>query len=85
MEVQLSLLVTVLLGLYFSLLQALEYICAGFAISDGIYGRTFYVATGFHGLHVLIGTMFIAVIYYRNFNYHFRVAHHFGFEARAWY
>ena len=85
MEAQLSLLVTVILGIYFSLLQALEYMSARFTISDGIYGRTFYVATGFHGLHVFIGTLFIAVIYYRNSKFHFRRHHHFGFEASAWY
>ena len=50
---------TVILGIYFSILQAYEYIEAPFAISDSVYGATFYVATGFHGLHVIIGTTFL--------------------------
>ena len=83
MECQLSLVLTVVLGLYFTSLQILEYERAGFTLSDGIYGSTFYVATGFHGLHVFIGTLFIAVMTYRNSCYHFRRGHHFGMEARA--
>ena len=85
LESQLSISVTVVLGFYFSYLQVLEYKCAAFSLSDGIYGRTFYVTTGFHGLHVLIGTLFIAVMAYRNLYHHFRCGHHFGFEASAWY
>nr|AKS04194.1 cytochrome c oxidase subunit 3 [Parasagitta elegans] len=85
LEAQLSLLTTVVLGFYFSLLQAMEYMLAGFSLSDGIYGSTFYLATGFHGLHVLIGTLFISVMAYRNLYFHFSSGHHFGFEASAWY
>lgn len=66
LEAHLALVVTVLLGLYFTALQGMEYMLAPFTIADGVYGRTFYVATGFHGLHVLIGTTFIGVILYRN-------------------
>nr|AKS04238.1 cytochrome c oxidase subunit 3 [Parasagitta elegans] len=84
-EAQISLVVTVILGLYFSLLQCLEYMGAGFALADGVYGSTFYVATGFHGLHVIIGTLFLAVMAYRNLHFHFSKGHHFGFEASAWY
>jgi len=58
---------------------------APFTLADGVYGRTFYLATGFHGLHVLIGTTFIRVMLYRNHFFHFTGDHHFGFEARAWY
>merc|ERR1711881_537948 len=54
-----SLLVTVVLGVYFSILQAIEYTEASFSISDSVYGSTFYVATGFHGLHVVVGTVFL--------------------------
>lgn len=79
----LSLVCTVSLGLYFSMLQLFEYVIASFTISDGIYGSSFYVATGFHGLHVLVGTIFIIVVSYRNFCYHFSRDHHFGFEASA--
>ena len=85
LEAHISLCVTVALGAYFTGLQAIEYLIASFSMRDGVYGRTFYVATGFHGLHVIIGTTFIAVILYRNMFLHFSAGHHFGFEARAWY
>nr|AWL21412.1 cytochrome c oxidase subunit 3 [Psilodens balduri] len=80
-----SLLLTVLLGLYFSGLQASEYYEASFSISDGIYGTTFYMATGFHGLHVLIGTTFLFITFLRLYKNHLSKGHHFGFEAAAWY
>lgn len=80
-----SLLITITLGLYFSVLQAEEYIESSFCISDSVYGRVFYVATGFHGLHVIIGSLFLLVCLIRRFNYHYSSEHHFGFEAAAWY
>lgn len=76
---------TVILGVYFTILQAYEYIEAPFTIADAVYGSTFFVATGFHGLHVLIGTTFLFVCLLRHLNYHFSSYHHFGFEAAAWY
>nr|YP_009229601.1 cytochrome c oxidase subunit III [Pteronarcella badia]ALT66158.1 cytochrome c oxidase subunit III [Pteronarcella badia] len=76
---------TVILGIYFTILQAYEYIEAPFAISDSVYGSTFFVATGFHGLHVLIGTTFLLICLIRHASFHFSVGHHFGFEAAAWY
>nr|YP_010728442.1 cytochrome c oxidase subunit III [Sergentia baueri]WEF49670.1 cytochrome c oxidase subunit III [Sergentia baueri] len=76
---------TVLLGIYFSTLQAYEYMEASFTIADAIYGSTFYMATGFHGLHVLIGTSFLMVCLIRHTQNHFSKTHHFGFEAAAWY
>lgn len=76
---------TVALGLYFTGLQAWEYIDAPFTIADSVYGSTFFVATGFHGLHVIIGTTFLAVCFFRLINHHFSKLHHFGFEAAAWY
>lgn len=79
------LLITILLGIYFTSLQALEYFEANFTISDAVYGSTFFMATGFHGLHVLIGTTFLLVCYLRMVNAHFSRHHHFGFEAAAWY
>lgn len=76
---------TVLLGVYFTILQAYEYIEASFCIADAVYGSTFYIATGFHGLHVLIGTTFLLVCLIRHVKFHFSSTHHFGFEAAAWY
>nr|YP_010449518.1 cytochrome c oxidase subunit III [Anelytra obtusa]UTU96078.1 cytochrome c oxidase subunit 3 [Anelytra obtusa] len=76
---------TILLGVYFTILQAYEYIEAPFTIADSTYGSTFFVATGFHGLHVIIGTTFLAICLYRHLLSHFSPNHHFGFEAAAWY
>nr|YP_004935249.1 cytochrome c oxidase subunit III [Arachnocampa flava]AET13074.1 cytochrome c oxidase subunit III [Arachnocampa flava] len=80
-----SLFFTILLGIYFTILQAYEYMEASFSIADSIYGASFFVATGFHGLHVLIGTMFLLICLIRHLNFHFSKNHHFGFEAAAWY
>nr|YP_009347406.1 cytochrome c oxidase subunit III [Aporia martineti]APU93514.1 cytochrome c oxidase subunit III [Aporia martineti] len=80
-----SLLLTIILGFYFSMLQAYEYYKAPFSISDSIYGSTFFVSTGFHGLHVIIGTIFLLTCFIRLINNHFSKIHHFGFEAAAWY
>lgn len=79
------LLITIILGLYFSLLQLFEYIEAKFTIADSIYGSTFFITTGFHGLHVIIGTTFLIICLIRHSNLHFNKNHHFGFEAAAWY
>lgn len=76
---------TIILGIYFTILQAYEYIEAPFTISDAAYGSTFFVATGFHGLHVLIGTSFLLICLIRHIKFHFSRSHHFGFEAAAWY
>nr|YP_009256144.1 cytochrome c oxidase subunit III [Calliphlox amethystina]AKT26274.1 cytochrome c oxidase subunit III [Calliphlox amethystina] len=80
-----ALTLTVLLGLYFTALQAMEYHEAPFSIADGVYGSTFFVATGFHGLHVIIGSSFLLVCLLRLIKFHFTSNHHFGFEAAAWY
>nr|AMW68039.1 cytochrome c oxidase subunit III [Climacia areolaris] len=76
---------TVLLGIYFSILQGYEYMESPFTISDSVYGSTFFMATGFHGLHVLIGTTFLLICLIRHIKTHFSLNHHFGFEAAAWY
>lgn len=76
---------TVGLGLYFTALQGYEYVEAPFSVADSVYGRTFFVATGFHGLHVIVGTTFLAVCLARVILGHFSRIHHFGFEAAAWY
>jgi cytochrome c oxidase subunit 3 len=80
-----SLLITILLGVYFSILQSYEYIEASFSIADSVYGSTFFLTTGFHGLHVLIGTLFLTICLVRHINKYFSSIHHFGFEAAAWY
>jgi cytochrome c oxidase subunit III len=80
---------TVILGALFSSIQAYEYSHATFRFSSehggNIYGSTFYMATGFHGFHVLIGTIFLSVCLIRAYKGHFKPNHHFGFEAAAWY
>lgn len=80
-----ALAVTVGLGIIFTGCQAFEYISAPFSINDGIYGSIFYLTTGFHGFHVLIGTIFLIVNLWRLYQYHLTRQHHFGFEAGAWY
>nr|YP_010463206.1 cytochrome c oxidase subunit III [Capodemus sinuatus]UUJ37730.1 cytochrome c oxidase subunit 3 [Capodemus sinuatus] len=80
-----SLMITVMLGIYFTILQGYEYMEAPFCMSDSIYGSTFFMATGFHGIHVIIGTLFIMVMMIRHTKFHFSHKHHFGFEAAAWY
>ena len=84
-DFKLGLLLTILLGFIFTGLQALEYSHAEFGFSDGIYASTFYMATGFHGFHVLVGTLFLTVCLFRGIKGHFTSEHHFGFEAAAWY
>ena len=76
---------TVILGVLFSCFQVYEYGHAHFGFKDGIYPSTFYMATGFHGFHVLIGTIFLAVCWFRVRPGHFTPQSHFGFEAAAWY
>ncbi len=76
---------TVLLGITFTSLQAYEYVHAAFDFGGHIYGSTFFMATGFHGLHVIIGSIFLTVCLIRVYKGHFKPDHHFGFEAAAWY
>ena len=78
-----SLIITILLGVYFTLIQLLEYVEAPFTISDSSFGRTFFVATGFHGLHVLVGTLFLMATMVRIRLGSLSPKHHFGFEASA--
>ncbi|MEM8800037.1 MAG: cytochrome c oxidase subunit 3 [Pseudomonadota bacterium] len=84
-----GLICTVILGAFFSCVQAYEYGHAAFAFSwengGNIYGSTFYMATGFHGFHVLVGTIFLAVCLMRALRGDFSPRQHFGFEAAAWY
>ena len=77
--------ITVLLGSLFSILQIYEYTHVEFGFTDGIFASTFYMATGFHGFHVLVGTIFLAVCYFRARAKDFLTDRHFGLEAAAWY
>ena len=76
---------TILLGLSFTFFQAWEYIHAPFAFKGSIYGSTFFMATGFHGFHVIVGTIFLIVCLARANKGDFTPRAHFGFEAAAWY
>ena len=76
---------TVILGVLFTACQAYEYLHAAFSYSGHIYGATFFMATGFHGAHVIIGTIFLFVCLLRALAGHFSPKQHFGFEAAAWY
>ncbi|WP_028116459.1 cytochrome c oxidase subunit 3 [Ferrimonas senticii] len=81
--------ITILLGLAFLTLQVEEYIHAyremGLMLSSGIYGNTFFLLTGFHGLHVTLGTIMLIVMFFRVAKGHFTPANHFGFQASSWY
>jgi cytochrome c oxidase subunit 3 len=76
---------TVILGILFSFVQAYEYSHAAFGFSGNIYGATFFMATGFHGAHVIIGTIFLAVCLLRAYRGDFTPQQHLGFEFAAWY
>ena len=76
---------TVLLGTCFLGFQIYEYAHAHFHFKDGIYPSTFFMATGFHGFHVFVGTVFLLVCWIRAMKGHFTPERHFGFEAAAWY
>lgn len=81
----LSLIITIILGLYFSFLQGIEYWRAEFTICDSVYGSTFFIATGFHGLHVLLGTSFLIISYNQLSKKNTSHLHFIGFELAAWY
>jgi cytochrome c oxidase subunit III len=76
---------TILLGMLFTSIQAYEYAHAPFPFKNSIYGSTFFMATGFHGFHVIVGTIFLSVCLGRAYKGHFKPNQHFGFEAAAWY
>ena len=80
-----ALIFTILLATLFTCLQGLEYVNAPFNISDGVYGSCFYMATGFHGFHVFVGTVALIVSFIRIILNHFTNKHHFGFESAIWY
>ena len=81
----LGLLCTCLLGALFTIFQAYEYSHAAFSFDGNVYGAVFFMATGFHGFHVLVGTIFLTVCLFRARAGHFKAEQHVGFEAAAWY
>ena len=80
-----GLILAIALGVIFTFFQAYEYSHAAFGFAGNIYGANFFMATGFHGAHVIIGTVFLAVCLYRLMNGAFTPEKHVGFEAAAWY
>ncbi|WP_127752178.1 cytochrome c oxidase subunit 3 [Devosia sp. 1566] len=80
-----GLILTVLLGAVFTVVQAIEYSEAGFSFSGNMYGATFFMATGLHGFHVLVGTIFLLVCLIRAMRGDFTPERHLGFEFAAWY
>ena len=84
-DIKNGLILAIALGMFFTFFQAYEYMHAPFAFTDGIYPSTFFMATGFHGFHVIIGTIFLAVCLIRTYKGHFTPEQHVGFEAAAWY
>ncbi len=85
MEVITGLLFTLLFATLFTILQGYEYVNASFTIADGVYGSTFYMLTGLHGFHVIVGTIFLIVSLYRVVRHHFTMSNHVGYECAAWY
>ena len=81
----LALILTIVLGLIFTALQAMEYYEASFTIADSVYGTTFFVATGFHGLHVIIGTIFLIVCLIRMIQHQYTKHHSVGYECAIYY
>ena len=80
-----GLIIAILLGILFTVFQVYEYTHAAFSFSGNIYGANFFMATGFHGFHVIVGTIFLAVCLLRALKGHFTQESHIGFEAAAWY
>lgn len=80
-----ALLFTIAFAIWFTGLQYWEYNKAAFNISDSVYGSVFYMTTGLHGFHVIIGSLFLIVCLFRQIAYHFTIGQHIGFECAAWY
>jgi len=80
-----GLLATIGYGILFTSIQYYEYTVAAFSINDSIFGSLFFMLTGFHGIHVLVGTIFLIICLLRHFKLHFTINHHVGFECAIWY
>ena len=81
----LGLIITIILAAVFTGLQGFEYVTATFTMADSTYGNTFYLGTGAHGLHVIMGTLMLTVAGFRLISYHFTNSHHIGYEAAILY
>nr|AHA52505.1 cytochrome c oxidase subunit III [Euurobracon breviterebrae] len=84
-EVEVSILMTIFLGSVFIFFQFMEYKDSFFSISDSVYGSIFFLITGFHGFHVIMGVIFIFYSVVRIFSFHYTKIHHLGFEVASWY
>lgn len=84
-DVTMGFLITLGYGIFFTGLQTFEYIHAPFSINDSVYGSIFYMITGTHGVHVIVGTILLMIQFIRHLNYQLYQDRHFGFEAAAWY
>lgn len=80
-----GLIYTIILAILFTSLQVIEYSVSSFTITDGVFGSCFYFGTGFHGLHVIIGTIFLSVGFWRLLAYHLTENHHLGLESGILY
>nr|QCG69828.1 cytochrome c oxidase subunit III [Andrena hunanensis]QCG69841.1 cytochrome c oxidase subunit III [Andrena striata] len=85
MDAKFSFMLTIILGMYFTFLQVIEYLEATFCFNDSIYGSIFFMTTGFHGSHVNIGLIFLATCFMRLTKNHFSKMHHLHFETASWY
>ena len=76
---------TVILGLIFTFFQGIEYFAARFTFACSSFSSVYFIGTGFHGLHVIIGTVLLIICYFRFFNLYIRKNHSIGFECSVWY
>nr|YP_010449160.1 cytochrome c oxidase subunit III [Anatoecus icterodes]YP_010605971.1 cytochrome c oxidase subunit III [Anatoecus dentatus]UTT72539.1 cytochrome c oxidase subunit 3 [Anatoecus icterodes]WAN81292.1 cytochrome c oxidase subunit III [Anatoecus dentatus] len=84
-QCKIGLMLTIFLGFIFSIIQAFEYYECSFCMSDSAYGSLFFIATGFHGIHVLVGSIFLFIVLIRLMKFHLSKNHHISFEVSAWY